>query len=137
MFTQTDGFSVVLRRAYPPLPITPSELEATEASVRGQLLDFSRGLEAYKRLGLAFENVAADGGATQNIRVVFTLLDPRDAARRFEFDVRVSASDDAYAVSGCAPPVAALEGLVEQLNASNDFARFVQQMRREFKALVR
>jgi hypothetical protein len=98
--------------------------------VRQQLADFARGLDAFKRLGLDFENVA---GAGSNIRVVFTRVDAADAARRFAFDVAVSPSDDTYTVLGCDPPVPALADLVAQLNASNNFAAFVQRMRAEFK----
>ena len=95
---------------------------------------FARGLDAFKRLGLEFENVA---GAGNNIRVVFTRLDPRDAARRFVFDVFVSPADDSYAISGCEPAVPALGALAAQLNVDNNFAAFVQRMRVEFKGLCR
>ena len=105
--------------------------------MRQQLNDFARGLDAYKRLGLTFENVAGAGGVeSNNIRCVFTLVDAAAPARRFCFDVHVSPADDSYAVSACEPAVPALARLVEQLNATNDFARFVQQMRREFRALT-
>ena len=110
------------------------ELERTETAVRQQLADFARGLDAFKRLGLEFENVA---GAGNNIRVVFTRVDARDAARRFVFDVFVSPTDDSYAISGCEPPVPALSELAAQLNASNNFAGFVQLMRVEFKRMCR
>jgi hypothetical protein len=111
-----------------------AELERTEGVVRQQLADFARGLDAFKRLGLEFENVA---GAGNNIRVVFTRVDPRDAARRFVFDVFVSPADDSYAISGCEPTVPALAELASQLNVTNNFAAFVQRMRVEFKALCR
>ena len=106
--------------------------------MRQQLLESSRGLDAYARLGLAFEDVAAEPGAAagNNLRVVFTLIDPAAPARRFTFNVHVSA-DDTYAITACEPRVAALPALLEQLNATNAFSAFVQQMRREFVALVR
>jgi hypothetical protein len=113
---------------------TRMDLEATEKAVRQQLADFARGLDAFKRLGLDFENVA---GAGNNIRVVFTRLDPADVTRRFSFDVHVSSVDDSYTISSCLPPVPILADLVAQLNSTNNFAGFVQRMRAEFKALTR
>jgi hypothetical protein len=112
---------------------TRSELERTEGAVRQQLADFARGLDAFKRLGLEFENVA---GAGNNIRIVFTRLDAADAARRFVFEVHVSAADDTYTISACEPLVPALADLVTQLNLTNNFAGFVQRMRIEFKTLT-
>ena len=104
--------------------------------MRQQLLESSRGLDAYARLGLAFEDVATEPGAGNNLRVVFTLVDPAAPARRFCFNVRVS-QDDTYAITDCEPRVAALPALVDQLNATNLFSTFVQSMRREFVALAR
>ena len=107
--------------------------------MRQQLLESSRGLDAYARLGLAFEDVAGEAGGAaggNNLRVVFTLVDPAAPSRRFTFNVHVSA-DDTYAITACEPPVATVPALVEQLNATNAFSAFVQQMRREFVALVR
>lgn len=113
-----------------------AELERTEVVVRQQLADFARGLDAFKRLGLEFENVAGAAGSN-NIRVVFTRIDPRDPARRFVFDVAVSPADDSYAISACNPPVQALSELTARLNSDNNFAAFVQLMRIEFKNLAR
>jgi len=109
-----------------------------EGEVRHQLSEFAKGLDAYKRLGLAFENVVGGSGASDNnIRVVMTLINPRDPAQRYCFEVHVSPSDDTYAVTSCQPPIAALPALVAQLNATNQFSHFIQYMRREFVALAR
>jgi Chromosome segregation protein Spc25 len=105
--------------------------------VRQQLSDFARGLDAYKRLGLAFENVASADGSSNNIRVVFTLLDASCPERRCCFEVHVSPADDSYAITACDPAVADLPSMVAQLNATNQFAHFVQRMRGEFQALIR
>ncbi len=105
--------------------------------MRHQLADFARGLDAYKRLGLAFENVVGETGASNNIRCVMTLISAADPAQRFCFEVHVSPTDDTYAVTSCQPPIAALPSLVAQLNATNQFSHFVQLMRREFVALAR
>ena len=108
-----------------------------EGEVRHQLTEYARGLDAYKRLGLVFENVAGEAGASNNIRCVMTLINPSDPGARFCFEVHVSPSDDTYAVTSCQPPVAALPTLVAQLNATNQFSVFIQLMRREFVALAR
>ena len=63
----------------------------------------------------------------------------------FPYDPRPAAvvtssvgSDDSYQVQGCTPEIEAdrLEGLVMDVNDTNDFGRFVRQMRKAFKELV-
>ncbi len=105
--------------------------------MRLQLTEYARGLDAYKRLGLAFENVAGEAGASNNIRCVMTLISASDPSARHCFEVHVSPTDDTYAVTACQPPVAALPALVAQLNATNQFSHFIQLMRREFVAMAR
>jgi hypothetical protein len=109
-----------------------AEYERQEAEVRYKLQELSKGVEFYtKRLGLSFEKIDADA-----LRLIFTLLDPRDPGRRFTFTLRATETD-AYTVDECDPPVAALPDLLRQLNAEgNDLARFIQLMRREFKRMV-
>ena len=109
---------------------TRAEYERREAEVRYELQELSRGLECYSRLGLAFEKLADN-----RLRLVFTLIDEANPSRRFCFTVRMTETD-AYDVDECEPSVAALAGLVQRLNESNDFSRFVQGMRREFKRLA-
>jgi hypothetical protein len=109
---------------------TRAEFERREGEVRLELQELSRGLECFRRLGLAFEKLADD-----RLRLVFTLIDAARPQRRFCFTVKMTESD-AYAVDEVDPPVAALDGMVRLLNESNDFSRFVQGMRREFKALA-
>lgn len=109
---------------------TRADFERREAEVTLELQELSRGLDCYRRLGLAFEKLADD-----RLRLVFTLVDAARPQRRFCFTVKMTEAD-AYAVDECDPPVAALEGMVRLLNETNDFSRFVQGMRREFKALA-
>jgi hypothetical protein len=109
---------------------TRAEFERRELEVRYELQELSRGLDCYQRLGLAFEKLADD-----RLRLVFTLIDPAQPARRFCFTVRMTEAD-AYDVDDCDPAVDALPGMLRQLNESNDISRFVQLMRREFKAYV-
>lgn len=89
-----------------------------------------RGLHAFLRLGLSFERVGAD-----RLRLVFTLIDPCDTERPFAFDVFIN-PDEKYEVTGCAPLLPCLDELIEELNTSNAFSTFVQNMRGAFKELV-
>ncbi len=98
--------------------------------MRYKLQELSKGIEFHKRLGLSFEKIDDDA-----LRLVFTLIDPRDPGRRFSFSLRTD-DKDAYVVSECDPPVAGLADMVKELNATTDISRFVQLMRREFKKLV-
>lgn len=85
------------------------------------------GVAFYRRLGLEFEKIH-----DERLRLVFTQIDPLDPTRPFAFNVRVADADEAYTVDGVDPPVAGLDALVVQLNATNDFSVFVQMMRRKF-----
>lgn len=105
------------------------EYDAREERVRFTLNELTKGVAYYKRLGLDFDRIHDD-----KLRLSFTLIDPRAPDRAFAFNVKVSDSDT-YHVDSCEPPIAGLEGLVADLNASNDFSAFVQTMRRKFKEL--
>lgn len=111
------------------LAATRAEYERKEGEVRYQLAELSKGVSYFEKMGLTFEKAEDD-----RLRVVFTQLDPDAPERRFTFTVLVT-DKDVYEVTECTPPVPALEGLVSQLNASNDFSGFVQMMRRAFKAV--
>lgn len=101
-----------------------------EADARHQLSELTRGIACYRRLGLDFEKLGDD-----RLRLVFTQVDARDPDRAFSFCVRVTDSD-AYEVDDVTPAVGELPALVRTLNDGNDFSRFVQAMRRAFKALA-
>jgi len=66
---------------------------------------------------------------------VFTLVDPRDPARAFEFAVKVL-EDNTYQVTSCAPPLDCLPQLSHLLRQENRFADFVKGARGGFAALV-
>lgn len=109
-----------------------AEYEGRERDARYQLSELSKGVAFYRRLGLEFEKIHDD-----RLRLSFTQVDPADPARRFAFSLNVTPSD-AYEVEDCVPPLAGgrLERLVAELNAGNDFSRFVQLARRAFKESV-
>ena len=86
------------------------------------------GSALYKKLGLDFERVEND-----QLRLCFTQVDAARPQREFSLQVRVDAND-VYHVTRVEPGVAALPALVEELNATNDFSRFVRSMRAAFKA---
>ena len=90
--------------------------------------ELAKGAALYKKLGLDFERVEND-----QLRLCFTQIDSRAPAREFSLQVRVDAND-VYHVTRVEPSVGeALPRLVEELNASNDFSRFVRSMRAQFK----
>ena len=127
----------MLRPAAPPVKRTAlasssrAEYDRREGEARYQLSELTKGVSYYRRLGLDFEKIHDD-----KLRLVFTQIDARDPSRRFAFSLRVTAAD-AYEVQECVPLLAPgeLERLLAELNAGNDFSRFVQKMRAAFKRL--
>jgi hypothetical protein len=109
---------------------TRAEYERREAESRYELQELTRGLECYQRLGLSFEKLSDD-----RLRLVFTLIDPTDPNKRFFFTVRMNDSD-AYTVDECSPPIDTMADMVRLLNENNDFSKFVQYVRREFKKIT-
>jgi len=109
---------------------TRAEYERREAESRYELQELTRGLECYQRLGLSFEKLSDD-----RLRLVFTLIDAADPNRRFFFTVRMNDSD-AYTVDECSPPIDAMADMVRALNENNDFSKFVQLVRKEFKRIA-
>jgi len=108
---------------------TRAEYERREAESRYELQELTRGLECYQRLGLSFEKLSDD-----RLRLVFTLIDQTDPNKRFFFTVRMNDSD-AYTVDECSPPIDTMADMVRLLNENNDFSRFVQLVRQEFKKI--
>ena len=95
---------------------------------RWRVDELTKGAALYKKLGLDFERVEND-----QLRLCFTQVDAARPQREFSLQVRVDAND-VYHVTRVEPGVAALPALVEELNATNDFSRFVRSMRAAFKA---
>eukprot|EP00941_MAST-03F_sp_MAST-3F-sp1_P001202 g1202.t1 len=104
--------------------------EKEEAKQRAALESLEAKLARFKRLGLHFVRAANDA-----LTLVFTLIDPNDHLRKFEFSVQVN-DEDKYEVKLCEPKVE-MEGLLKILNETNDFSGFVQAMRKKFQDLVK
>ncbi|KAL7422769.1 kinetochore-associated Ndc80 complex subunit spc25 [Cryptotrichosporon argae] len=68
------------------------------------------------------------------LMMTFTLLDPSDPDREFQFVIDVSQQD--YTVPNCAPPLPELPELLQQLNVDRDFLGFSKKVRKAFRALV-
>jgi hypothetical protein len=115
----------------------------------GHLAALDRALELY-RGALGLELVPAD----DELRLVFTQVDPSAPERAFCFAVAAdegagagagagdegepaaaaAAKAPVYRVTGCDPEVAELSSLRARLAATGDFAAFVKGMRRAFVA---
>jgi hypothetical protein len=112
------------------LNVRRKEVETKQA---GRLLrknELSKGVTFYKeRLGLSFERMPDN-----SLSFRLTLIDPENPVRPFSFAVLVNGKDR-YEVLRCEPRVD-YESLLVNLNETNNFSTFVQQMRRLFKKLV-
>lgn len=95
-----------------------------------QLNELTRGVAAYRQLGLDFERAGDD-----QLRLIFSQIDAADPSREFWFGVSVD-DGDRYQVQGCHPtlPDAVVDPMLAELNSTNNFTGFVYAMRRAFKA---
>ncbi|KAJ0410633.1 hypothetical protein ATCC90586_009114 [Pythium insidiosum] len=107
------------------------EAQAQQTSLNEQLSELTRGLAMYARLGLSFEQHNAE-----QIVVRFTQIDAQNPQREFSFRIRMDPLTDSFVADECEPQVAVLDVLMQQLNQTADFSRFIRSMRREFKALI-
>jgi chromosome segregation ATPase len=96
-----------------------------------QVNQLTRGAKLYKKLGLEFERV---GGA--RLKLSFTKVDPKDPDRVFFIVIFVDQSDQ-YHVEQVEPSIGSVAGLLQQVNATNDFSLFVRTVRKQFQALCR
>lgn len=93
------------------------------------IAELERSVDCYKRLGLSMQK---DG---EQLLLTFTMIDSRDHHRKFEFVLHIT-DDDSFQMSLCVPPVAQAKALLRTLNKDSNFAKFVQNMRREFQQVV-
>jgi hypothetical protein len=124
---------------------------AEQKRIDSALADLQAALALYRRLGLKFERVNVAG--EDLLQLIFTQIDAARPSAEFMFAVHVSDADQykgarrclapfacfhtstclrPAAVALCQPPVAT-DDLVAELNATNNFSRFVQAMRCRFK----
>jgi kinetochore protein Spc25 len=112
------------------LNVCIKDVEAKKAGRQLRKNELSKGVTFYKeRLGLSFERMPDN-----SLSFRLTLIDPENPARPFSFAVLVN-SKNVYEVLRCEPKVD-YDTLLGQLNKTNDFSAFVQQMRRLFKKMV-
>jgi len=108
------------------------EVEKKERELQNLLKESTNGAEFYKsRLGLDFEKIE-----DSSLRFCFTKIDLLNPEKRFIFSVSVD-GNDVYRVVECNPKIEGLLSLVEKLNITNNFAEFMQSMRRQFQAKCR
>ena len=95
--------------------------------------DLTRGIRLYRFLGLEFEKAENDC-----MKFSFSQIDPSDTSRVFVFYLLVD-SDDMYQLVDARPALhpTLCTALITKLNADNNIAHFVVNMRRAFQALVK
>lgn len=95
-----------------------------------QMTELAKGVTFYRqRLGLEF--VASDG----QCHVSFKYIDPARPTKEHSFGLVVT-DENRYEVHSVEPAVEGVDEMLAELNARNDFSRFIQRMRRAFKATV-
>jgi len=107
-----------------------SEIARVTQNNMGIVAELKKSLSFYQKLGLNFEQLE-----NRNLKLTFTLIDPRDHARPFSFLLLIN-SHDQYEVQACNPHIPALPLLLSTLNSTNDFSGFIIAMRQQFKATV-
>ena len=86
-----------------------------------------------EKLGLNFQH--SNDQETNALRIGFTQIDRRNTDKNFWFDVRIM-EDETYAIQQVVPEVSGLKELEAELNADNDFSKFVRNIRKKFKETV-
>ena len=90
----------------------------------------TRGVQMFRdRLGVAFQ--VADG----KLQIVYTLIDRKDASRPFTIAIFVDENKE-YQLHACQPELPAIQGLVDSLNSTNNFAKFIVDVRKSFAQSV-
>jgi len=70
------------------------------------------------------------------LRFTFVFVDPREPTRPFQFSLQL-VGEATYVVHECTPPVAELQGLLDELNQNPTlFYAFVRGMRKAFKRSI-
>jgi hypothetical protein len=92
-----------------------------------QVEELTSAIVCYREhLGLEF-NVVRDG-----MNIAFKYIDAKAPSTKFSFALNVN-DDNQYEVNKCTPAAGDVTTLVNKLNADNNFAYFVQAMRRQIK----
>ncbi|EEB08526.2 kinetochore protein Spc25 [Schizosaccharomyces japonicus yFS275] len=78
-----------------------------------------------KYLGMRIEGVRED-----ELRIVFVNIDDKNWKKRFSFHINFM--EKLYEVTKCNPPLSNLEELVERLNKTRNFFRFLKEIRMSF-----
>ena len=109
-----------------------ARLKSTEGSKRAIDL-LTKSIVSYREgLSLEFERAAGN-----RLRLVFTSLDKSNPERPFAFTINVD-DNEMYQVEECKPalPREEIDGMVREVNVSNDFGGFVRGVRKLFKERV-
>eukprot|EP00042_Codosiga_hollandica_P031224 m.187711 g.187711 ORF g.187711 m.187711 type:complete len:228 (-) comp53580_c0_seq1:99-782(-) len=114
-------------------------LENQKTQLQQQIIDTQRthqksSAEVVKALGFFADRLALqfDRVGETGLRFRFTQIDADQPDREFVFAVTID-KQGLYHVHDVVPSVDGVSELIEQLNATNDFAAFVRAIRRAFK----
>ena len=104
-------------------------LTAIKGETRDAVTELQRQVRYYERLGLRF--VRVENGSS--LKIVFTQIDAKNPKREFVAGLQIN-NEDKYEITACEPKIEKLNRMVEELNASNDFTKFIRGVRGAFKA---
>jgi len=110
---------------------TEGKLGKSKEHQEMRLQQLTRGAKLYKKMGLEFEK--EDG---VRLRISFTQIDPKEPERFFSFYIIVD-DKNVYHVERVEPSIGSISDLIKALNETNDFAKFILQMRCKFQELVK
>jgi len=92
---------------------------------------YTKGVEYFSdRLGLVFKKIDEE-----HLQFVFKYINPKDWEQQFVFTVHITNSGE-YRVTDCLPNIVGLPNMVEQLQRTNNFSKFVIGVRQKFKEHV-
>eukprot|EP00794_Sanderia_malayensis_P003168 gene3168-3638_t len=105
-----------------------TDVNALEKVTAAKKEKIAKAINFFKqRLGLHFQNIKGE----EQIKVILTNIDVCDSDKQFSFNTKVIESR--YQITGCDPCITELDELVQELNMTNNFSKFVIKMRHAFK----
>eukprot|EP00457_Paulinella_chromatophora_P009883 gb/GEZN01009964.1/.p1 GENE.gb/GEZN01009964.1/~~gb/GEZN01009964.1/.p1 ORF type:complete len:296 (-),score=52.34 gb/GEZN01009964.1/:358-1245(-) len=107
-------------------------VEQLDKEMRDKLDQLQKGIHYYSdRLGLDFEQ---SGGI---FFMKFHLIDPANLEAYYSIGLVIDPDSYQYRVLNCNPPIDNMEELIQRLNLTEDFSRFVQSVRARFVEIAR
>ena len=117
------------RSCSPSRTPAPADLSKRQAELQYAMQELLGGQAMFERLGLRF-----DAQVGENVRVIFTQIDPAAPGREFVVGVSVNDADD-FELRECTPAIPDMPQLLDEVNQTADFSKFVQRCRAHFKGM--